>query len=118
MANHSPMGKIIATYDYEDESGKLLFQVVRHEPKDFRQRVPNGTGWSYSLNGTRRVLYRLPDLLASASIIWLVEGEKDADRLASLGLTATTAPMGAGKWKPEYSEILRGRHIIIVPDND
>jgi hypothetical protein len=52
---------IIATYNYVDESGKPLFQVVRLDPKDFRQRRPNGKGgWSWSLGKTRRVLYRLP----------------------------------------------------------
>ena len=63
-------------------------------------------------------MYRLPELLASVSIVWLVEGEKDADSLASLGLTATTAAMGAGNWRTEYAESLRGRHVIIIPDND
>ncbi len=115
-ANRKP--EIVATYPYTDESGKLLYQVVRFDPKNFRQRVPNGNGWAYSLNGTRRVLYRLPELLASVSIVWLVEGEKDADSLASLGLTATTAAMGAGNWRTEYAESLRGRHVIIIPDND
>jgi hypothetical protein len=113
------LGRIAATYDYYDEERRLLFQAVRYDPKDFRLRVPDGNGgWSYSLNGARRVLYHLPELLASDGIVWLCEGEKDADRLVSLGLTATTAPMGAGKWKPEYSESLRGRHVIILPDND
>jgi hypothetical protein len=114
----SPEKKIVAAYDYRDESGTLLYQVVRFEPKDFRQRVPDGKGWRYSLNGTRRVLYRLPELLASDCIVRVVEGEKDADRLASLGLTATTAAMGAGKWLAEYCEVLRGRHVVIIPDND
>src|SRR5437667_12620177 len=33
---------IVETYDYHDEAGKLLYQVVRYEPKDFKQRRPNG----------------------------------------------------------------------------
>jgi hypothetical protein len=68
----------------------------------------------------RRVLYRLPELLASDpdDVVWLVEGEKDVDALRRGGLTATTNIMGAGKWQPEYSEFLRGRHVAIVPDND
>ena len=33
---------VLANYDYTDETGELLFQVVRYAPKDFRQRRPNG----------------------------------------------------------------------------
>ncbi len=48
---HQPTGKIVATYDYPDADGKLLFQVVRFEPKDFRQRKPDATavdGWRWN----------------------------------------------------------------------
>ncbi|MBN1443107.1 MAG: DUF3631 domain-containing protein [Planctomycetes bacterium] len=116
--------RTVATYDYKGENGDLLYQVVRREDqsgaKDFRQRRPDGRGgWIWRLGDARRVLYRLPDLVARpGEAVHLVEGEKDADRLAALGLLATTAPMGAGKWRPEYGESLRGRDIIILPDND
>src|SRR5690606_4728186 len=43
---------------------------------------------------------------------------KDVDNLRALGFTATTNPMGAGKWRDEYSESLRGAHAVILPDND
>jgi hypothetical protein len=46
---------IVATYDYRDERGELLFQVCRLEPKDFRQRRPNGSGgWEWKVKGTPR----------------------------------------------------------------
>jgi putative DNA primase/helicase len=114
-------GRQIAAYDYRDESGALLFQVVRLESKDFRQRRPNGTGsWIWKLGDARRVLYRLPELLAADrnETVWIVEGEKDADAVAALGLVATTNPGGAGKWRDEYNEPLRGRSVVILPDND
>lgn len=112
---------VTATYDYRDASGKLLFQVVRMIPKDFRQRQPNGKGgWSWSTKGVERVLYRLPELLAAdpRQLGVVSEGEKDADRLAELGLVATTSPGGAGKWRSSYSEALRGRTVAILPDAD
>ncbi len=113
--------RVVATYDYTDEAGRLLYQVVRYAPKDFRQRRPNGRGaWLYNLGNVRRVLYRLHELAAADGTrpVFVVEGEKDADALHALGLVATTAAMGAGKWRPEYSESLRGRRVIILPDND
>jgi putative DNA primase/helicase len=112
--------RVVAAYDYCDERGKLLYQAIRYEPKGFSQRRPDGDGWIYKLNGERRVPYHLPELLTtdSAQPIFIVEGEKDADRLAALGFVTTTNAGGAGKWRAEYNEYLRGRHIIIIPDND
>jgi hypothetical protein len=109
---------IVAEYAYTDESGELLFQVVRLEPKSFRQRRPDGRGgWIWNLNGTRRVLYRLPEVLAASDVL-IVEGEKDAETARRLGLTATCNPGGAGKWKDEYSEKLRGKRVTVVADGD
>ena len=67
-----------------------------------------------------RVLYRLPELLrADPSIpVYIAEGEKDVDHLVDLGLVATCNPGGAGNWKPQFSRFLRGRTVIILPDND
>ncbi len=111
---------IVATYDYQDEDGILLFQVVRLDPKDFRCRRPDGSGgWVWKMTGIRRLLYRLPDLLARPDEpTYIVEGEKDADRLHALGLLATCSPHGAGKWRQTYRPSLEGRHVIIIPDND
>jgi hypothetical protein len=113
--------KIVATYDYKDEQGKLLYQVVRYEPKDFRQRRPKaGGGWENTVKGSRLVLYCLPLLLAAAMsrMVLILEGEKDVDRAASMGIVATTNAMGAGKWRTDYTESLRGRIVVIIPDND
>jgi len=109
---------LIKTYDYTDAQGKLLFQVCRYEPKGFRQRRPDGKdGWIWNLQGIETVLYRLPKVLESQEIL-IVEGEKDADNLALLGFTATTCPMGAGKWREHFNEVLKGKDLILCPDND
>src|SRR5262249_223145 len=113
---------IVATYDYADESGAPLFQVVRLAPKTFRQRRPNGKGgWTWSLGKTRRVLYRLPevrDAVARGRLVVIVEGEKDTDNLRELGFTATCNPGGANKWRAEYNESLRDADVVIIGDND
>jgi hypothetical protein len=109
---------IVATYDYADESGAPLFQVVRLAPKDFRQRRPDGKGgWTWSLGKTRRVLYRLPevrDAVARERLVVIVEGEKDTDNLRELGFTATCNPGGANKWRAEYGESLRDADVVII----
>jgi putative DNA primase/helicase len=122
---HEPRGhengskQIVATYDYTDEFDVPLYQVVRFEPKDFRQRRATKTGWTWKLDDVRRVLYRLPHLRSAT--VYIVEGEKDADRLAALKVPATTNAGGAGKWKREYTQQLTGagvENVVILPDND
>lgn len=116
--------RFICTYDYTDEAGTLVFQVVRYvEPKTFKQRRPGAEhgDWIWNLDGVRRVLYRLPAVLAAikaGETVIVVEGEKDADKLAELGFAATTNAGGAGKWGSSYSEALRGADVVIIPDND
>jgi hypothetical protein len=114
--------EIVATYDYQDEQGALLYQVVRFAPKDFRQRRPDGSGgWIWKLDKTRRVLYRLPAVLAAVKAkdtIWVAEGEKDVLALERAGVLATTNPMGAGKWRESYSKTLAGAEVRILADSD
>jgi hypothetical protein len=108
--------EIVATYDYRDEGGNLIFQCVRSKPKDFWQRRPDGKGgWINNLQGVRRVLYRLPEIISAQSVC-VPEGEKDVDNLTKLGFVATTNPLGAGKWRDEYSETLREKNVIVFGD--
>ena len=67
--NGGPRGKRITKIDqYTDEHGTLLFEVVRFEPKGFRQRRPDGDGgYLWKLDGVRRVLFRLPAVLAAVA---------------------------------------------------
>jgi hypothetical protein len=105
-------------YDYRDEDGDLVAQVCRYIPKDFRPRVPlPGGGFRLGAKGARVVPYRLPELMASESVV-LCEGEKDADALAALGVCATTRPGYAGKWPEGFEQYFAGKHVFVVPDND
>jgi hypothetical protein len=118
FADNDSAPRIVAEYDYRDERGELLYQVVRREPKDFRQRRPDGKGgWKWSLNGTRRVIYRLPEVLAQKSIL-VCEGEKDCETARGLELVATCNPCGAGQWREEYSDPLRGKRAAVIADAD
>jgi putative DNA primase/helicase len=114
-------GRIVATYPYHDEDGQLLYEVVRFEPKSFAMRRPDGhSGWIWGVQGIRRVLYRLP-ALQGCELVFIVEGEKDADALVALGLAATTCPWGAGSWRDGYAHQLRAAgavNVVVLPDND
>lgn len=112
----------IAAYNYTNEHGELLFQVVRYQPKAFRQRRPDGSGgWRWNLKGVRRVLYRLPQVIEAATkdqAIFICEGEKAVDALLKIGVTATCSPGGAGKWRGDYARVLEGAQVVVLPDND
>lgn len=115
--------KEASVYPYLDETGATLYEVIRFVPKGFKQRRPDGKGgYDWKLGDVRRVLYRLPSILQAVKdgkTIWCTEGEKDADALVTLGHEATTSVGGAGKWKPEYTETLKGaRKVIVVADRD
>lgn len=119
----------VANYDYTDAKGEFLFQVVRYEPKTFRQRrrvvkmdgASAGISWEYNIKGISRVLYRLPKVAAADQVL-IVEGEKDVESLEKLGFVATCNPGGActhaGKWLKNYTEALEGKRVVILPDND
>ena len=69
------------------------------------------------MKGVRLVPYRLPEVLKASEVL-IVEGEKDADNLVDLGFTATTSPMGAKKWREEYSGAFSDKDVVLIPDND
>jgi hypothetical protein len=114
--------EIVATYDYTDEDGVLLYQKVRFAPKRFVQRRPDGNGgWIWKLDDTRRVLYQLPEVVKAVGesrTVFICEGEKAADAVRTLKFTATCASEGATKWKAAYANSLKGSRCVVLPDND
>jgi 5S rRNA maturation endonuclease (ribonuclease M5) len=113
--------RIVATYPYHDLQRKLLYQVVRYDPKSFAQRRPSPSGdWIWNLQGVERVLYRYPELVSAEKDreVWIVEGEKDVETLEAQGLLATCNSGGAGKWRDQFAHTLRNRDVILIPDQD
>lgn len=110
------------TYDYTDEHGNALFQIVRKGNGKFTARRPDGTGgWIPKTHGVRRVLYRLPRVIAAVGAgewVFKVEGEKDVHTAERLGFTATTNPYGAKSWRDEYAAFFEGARVVVIPDND
>ncbi len=81
----------------------------------------NGEPAECEFPGCQHVLFHLPKLIATASsgeTVYLVEGEKDVETLEAFDLTATCNPMGSLKWDESYTEALRGKRVVNLPDND
>lgn len=121
----TPRGPATASYVYTDEEGRVLFGVARTADKQFPQWRPDPTsksGRRWKLGNVRKVLYHLPDVRRCAGAggrLYIVEGEKDVERLRSLGLTTTCSPGGAKKWRGEYADQVAGvGELVILPDND
>jgi putative DNA primase/helicase len=124
---HRVRPELVASYPYTNEDGSLLFGVERWQPgfdgkpKSFVQVPASGRRGRGAMSGVRRVLYRLPGVLAAVAAgetVFVCEGEKDADALVEAGYPATTNVGGAGKWRPAYSKTLARAHVVVVADCD
>lgn len=124
-----PKQEIAAKYPYCDVNGKVVFQTIRLEPgyygrdKDFKQRRPHpsGSGWINNLDGVQRILYRLPELMAADPDVpvCVLSGEKDVETMRVIGFVATTNVCGEkAEWLDSYSDALKGRHVVVIPDGD
>jgi hypothetical protein len=114
-------------WEYKDEQGETLFVKRR-----FKTNTEKGKTYSLhkvdaagnrkgSMTGARIVPYRLPELLnarEAGRAIYLVEGEKAADALVSIGAIATTPHAGASHWPKDITQYFAGAVIIVVPDCD
>ncbi|MFO0857075.1 MAG: DUF3987 domain-containing protein [Phycisphaerales bacterium] len=67
-----------------------------------------------------RPLYLLPELLAAPEEVrvFVTEGEKAADAARTLGLLATTSSHGAEAAAKSDWSLLKGRDVVVLPDND
>lgn len=120
--------EIEIAYDYRKPDGTVSYQVIRFKvppdaDKEIRQRRPDpqdSSRWIWDTKGITKILYRLPELRAAPLDEWIfvVEGEKNADQLAALGLIVTTNPGGAKKWLKVHSREMRGRKVAVLRDND
>lgn len=133
--------ELIKIYDYREADGKILHQTLRYVDtvtgkKTFLQRRravegekfgkyearldrQRGGWWIWKFDGIEPVLYHLPEIVERAQEkVWIFEGEKDADNAEKMGLLSTTSPMGAGKWRESFSQLLSGREVVICPDRD
>jgi len=115
-------------HKYLGPTGDLLFEVVvfgykRDGTKDVSQRRPDASkpdGFAWNIKGVTTVIYNLPAIITAdpSTTVYVAEGEKDVDNLTNIGVLATTNPHGASKWRKHHSHPLKGRNVVILPDND
>lgn len=122
LPKESPNSDKKTIWSYTNTDEEIIYQVVRiddaGEKKYFQQKLTSDGNLIKNMVGVTPVPYRLPELIQSTETVFIVEGEKCADALAGLGLTATTNHGGAGKWWPSLNEFFEGRDVVIIPDND
>jgi CHC2 zinc finger len=133
-----PNSQAEAEYRYTDQSGEMLYRVLRLPGKQFSQQRWAQGEWVHRLNGVKRTLYNLPEIDCAATII-VTEGEKDADRVNQLRLTdftgrrvVATTSGGADSWEDKFADLLTGpcyripahlpmvdkRRLVVMPDSD
>jgi len=122
----------VAAFEYADADGTVLYRTVRREKQGERKKFvaqrPDGRGgWINGMGDVERVPYRLPDIRAAVAsmsdgdappLVYLTEGERKADKLASWGFVATAVAFGAKGWRDSYAQALSGCTVVILPDND
>ena len=104
-------------YDYTNLEGERIYQVVRYEPKTFRQRRMQDGKVVWNLQGVTPLPYRLHNI-HNKPLVFIVEGEKDVLNLEKLGLAATCNSGGSGKWTDAHSQYFKNKDIVVLPDND
>ena len=119
------VGQPVAEFIYHDQNRKPYLKVCKRRTPDGKKSFPQyhweGGRWQLGKPKGPPIPYRLPELLATSpdTVVWVCEGEKDADTLVGLGLVATTNPEGAGKWSPELNKWFAGRStVVVLEDND
>lgn len=130
-AAYGRLGKLVCCYPYTDSNGTLLFEVARIQTRDgktFRQHRPADPEkglfpivCSVPAEIRGNTIYRQAEVAAAVRAgrtVYVVEGEKDADTIASFGYCGTTSPMGADHWEKGHSEHLRGADVVVIPDAD
>lgn len=108
----------VAEYPYFDENGKKTHACYRMPNKDFFwMRVDEDGEKRLGLGDTERQPYNLPDIMArkpNLTEFYLVEGQKDADSINSLGILASDLK----DWKPAFNRHIYGLSGTIIRDHD
>ena len=116
--NSEDLGAPTAKWNYEDVEDNLIACVYRYDPPSGKTFRPWDVKARKHQAPDPRPLYNQKGIAADSHVV-LVEGEKCADALISVGICATTAmhgskaPIDKTDWSP-----LQGKNVIVWADND
>ena len=117
--NETQKTELEKVYYYKDSNNVEKYQVCRFYPKTFRPRTKINGGYKIGLHNVDPLPYNLPEITKRQNeVIYIVEGEKDADNLFKLGLLSTTNSGGSNNWKKCLNIYFENRDVIIIPDCD
>ena len=113
-------GEVVDEYIYKNERRENYLRVERTSDKQFPQSHWADGKWKWGKPKGPKIPYRLPELIKAETDqpVVICEGEKDADNVAALGLVATCASEGAGKWTPDLNNWFVGKIVYVLQDND
>jgi hypothetical protein len=128
-----PRFEATATYEYRATDGTPLvkYRGSEHDPetgevvdpKSFRWSHWSGSAWCQHLGGLLPRLYDPADAIGKASapgaVLYVVEGEKDCDRLLDVDALAVSPCHGSNPWRREWTDELAAvPSILVVADDD
>ena len=110
---------------YHNRDGKKFSACVRWDKADggkvYRPLTKRSdSGWEWKAKSDQRPLYDIHKLilLEKDELIFFVEGEKSAEAAKHLNLFGTTTQQGSNSPRKTDFQVLEGRTVIILPDND
>ena len=123
--------KVVAEYQYINETGKYLYSKVRIEGGQIPGKLiryytvdrDQDKAESCKVDGAEKVLYRLPEFLKlrkHAQYVYITEGEKDCETLRKLGggFGCCVTAGGAADWQDDFAKYFKGLNVVIFRDND
>ena len=115
--------KLVSIHHYTDPNGDVLFSRLRlQNPQTLEKKILPFTfiDGEYVIkepvfNGKKPIYNQ--HLLIDKDMVFWVEGELKADELTKLGVVATTSGGATSQARADF-DTLRGKKIMIWPDND
>ena len=103
----------MVSWDYFNRFGEKVCTKHLNDKKEYR------IAWHVGNKQENQCLYNEQELyLKNDDIVYIAEGEKDADTLKRAGFLAVTNLAGAKHWPDNSYDLFRNRCVVICEDND
>lgn len=111
--------EVVKRYRIGWDGRRLIFPIAQLEDGWLvKTRLPVDRAQMKCWPGKGRPWPLYPDVPRELGGVVLVAGELDALRARSLPVPATSVTLGAGTWREEWTDELRGLHVGVCFDNN